>query len=422
MPIYIGAVDPPTVTVSPGQNFDVLVWVTCTGGSIVAGYIRLYDNNGILVSSIYVTPQCAGAVSYTITGLAPDQAGTYTFTITTESLTGAIWDSQNITVNVQPPQETAIFTIDSVDPPSISQPPNTYFNITVTVSNIGNVQGTVNIVLKDQNGVMQDSSQHTLSPGQQISTFLQGLTPSSQGSYTFTVDAVNVDTGQIDSSYPISVTVTSGPPQFTIVNVSPSPVTVDPGSQFTVSVEISNIGDSTGEVQVVLKNDLGQQQDLKTAIIDPGSTTTVQLTGTAPQSEGQYQYTITLVNSFTGAEDDQYILTVNAQAGATQPDFEITDVDPHVFVGMPNIGFSVTAYIANNTGSTINANVVFVDPNGNTLDQRSVTLYPYSVADVTLNGVTLPTTGSFTYTIEVYDQVGNLLASRVYTVSIHDEP
>ena len=101
----------------------------------------------------------------------------------------------------------AHFTITSY-PETINTHPNYTIGFNVTVLNDGNADGTCEVRLKDHNNNIVDSKQVAIAQGAEETVALQATAPSSVGTYTWTIEAYNVDTQTVDDSKSITVNVT----------------------------------------------------------------------------------------------------------------------------------------------------------------------------------------------------------------------
>jgi len=94
-----------TVTVAPRQTFTVNVTVKNEGGSRGTCTVRLIDHNGNTVSENTVSVDPNSNVTVSLSGIAPDVEGSYTWKIVVyNNATGEIDDSKSITVNVSSAQ------------------------------------------------------------------------------------------------------------------------------------------------------------------------------------------------------------------------------------------------------------------------------------------------------------------------------
>jgi len=84
------------------------------------------------------------------------------------------------------------------------------FTISVTVKNDGGVDGVVMIRIRDHNNSIVASKQVTVAAGGNQSLTLTATAPSSPGTYSWKVEAYNVDSGAVDDSESFTVEVSGG--------------------------------------------------------------------------------------------------------------------------------------------------------------------------------------------------------------------
>ena len=95
-------------------------------------------------------------------------------------------------------------------PSSISASPGATITINVTVVNNGDADGTVEVRVRDHNNSIVASKQVTVAAGSSTSVSLTATAPSSPGTYSWKVEAYNVDTGTVDDSKSFTVEVSGG--------------------------------------------------------------------------------------------------------------------------------------------------------------------------------------------------------------------
>ena len=92
-------------------------------------------------------------------------------------------------------------------PTTVSGKPSETKTISVTIENQGNAEGTVQVRIKDHNGNVVASQQQTIGAGQSYTFNMTISLPSSVGSYTWSIEAYNTDTGSVDDSETFTVSV-----------------------------------------------------------------------------------------------------------------------------------------------------------------------------------------------------------------------
>lgn len=95
-------------------------------------------------------------------------------------------------------------------PSTISVSPGATITINVTVVNNGNTDGTVEVRVRDHNNSIVASKQVTIAAGGSQSISLTATAPGSPGTYSWKVEAYNVNTGAVDDSKSFTVEVSGG--------------------------------------------------------------------------------------------------------------------------------------------------------------------------------------------------------------------
>ena len=117
--------------------------------------------------------------------------------------------------------EIAVFQITSY-PSSVSASPGATITINVTVANNGSVDGTVEVRIRDHNDNVVASKQVSIAAGSSVTVELSATAPSQEGSYTWSIEAYNVDAGTVDDSKQFTLNVTACATLFNqIMNILP---------------------------------------------------------------------------------------------------------------------------------------------------------------------------------------------------------
>jgi len=147
-----------------------------------------------------------------ITTVNTDENGVATTTHETTQTTyyKAVFEGDDV---YEPSEATASYTLEahftiSSYPTSINTHPNETINTNVTVLNDGNADGTCEVRLRDHNNVSVDSKQVPILQGAEGGVTLQATAPSQVGTYTWTIEAYNLNTQTVDDSKSITVNVT----------------------------------------------------------------------------------------------------------------------------------------------------------------------------------------------------------------------
>ncbi len=104
------------------------------------------------------------------------------------------------------------------------------------------------------------------------------------------------------------------PAFFAVSNLDPAAVTLEPGTPFTVSADVTNTGDESGTQTVSFQfaNDSTTLQTTEVTL-DPGGKQPVSFDATAPGTEGSYNYSVS-------SEDDSATGTLTVEEESTEED------------------------------------------------------------------------------------------------------
>jgi len=165
--------------------------------------------------------------------------------------------------------------------PTVS-PTNPTLDKTLTVKtileNTGTVGRTTDVTLSVDDSEVATEQNVEITPDEPT-TVTHAWTPDDDGQQTLTVSA---------SRYHSSTTVEvfDGPASFETSNISISPDPVEPNEPITVSVDVENTGGKSGSRTIELKRS-GEVYDEKPDLsLDPQQSTSLSLTGTAPDTTG----------------------------------------------------------------------------------------------------------------------------------------
>ena len=205
-------------------------------------------------------------------------------------------------------------------------------------------------------------------------------------------------------------------PVFVIVSIS-APSSVAPGQAVQVQVTVRNDGvDGTANVQIQDSNNTVVDQ--VSVPIQANTEQQVQLQFQAPNTEGQYTYTVVVIDTSTNQVDDTGQFTINVQQA--QPSFTIANVDYPSTVA-PGQTITVTVTVRNDGGDG-SATVQIRDNTDNVVAQQTVTIPGGSQQQVLLQFQAPSTAGQYTYSVWVVNNSTNLLDdSTVITVSVQSQ-
>ncbi|RLB80030.1 MAG: hypothetical protein DRH17_12690 [Deltaproteobacteria bacterium] len=263
--------------------------------------------SGVLEYDDYISYNGGGTRTINIAGSVRDDEGNEI-----GSASGSLEDQYGSAQAAAPS-----FAITSY-PSGVQAQPGASFTINVVVANNGGAEGTVEVRLKDHNGSVVDSKEVSIAPGSSEQVQLTGTAPSTEGSYTWSVEAYNVSTGQVDDAKTFTLTVTTTPqPSFQITSW-PSKITTSPGAGFTVSVTVANNG-SDGDAEIRVKDHNGSIVARATVTIAGGSSQSVSLAATAPSTSGTYTWRVEVYNVDAGRVDDSKDFTVEVVGAVPIP-------------------------------------------------------------------------------------------------------
>jgi len=209
VPLFAITSYPTTVSGTPSETKIISITVENLGNADGDCTVRIKDHNGNVVASDTKAISVGGSATYSLSIALPSETGTYTWTIEAYNVsTDRVDDTVTFTVEVE--ELRPEFKITNY-PTTVSGSPNESKTISITVENQGNVEGTVEARIKDHNDNLVASQQQTISAGQSYTFSLQITLPSNTGTYTWTIEAYNVDTNAVDDTKSFTVEVTTAP-------------------------------------------------------------------------------------------------------------------------------------------------------------------------------------------------------------------
>ena len=207
VPLFAITSYPSTVSGTPSETKTINITVENLGNAGGDCTVRIKDHNGNVVASDTKTISAGGSATYSLSIALPSETGTYTWTIEAYNVsTDRVDDTVTFTVEVE--ELRPEFKITNY-PSTVSGSPSSSKTVNITVENQGNVEGTVEARIKDHNGNIVASQQQTISAGQSYTFSLQITLPSNTGTYTWTIEAYNVDTNAVDDTKTFTVEVTA---------------------------------------------------------------------------------------------------------------------------------------------------------------------------------------------------------------------
>lgn len=295
---------------SAGERVTIRVWWHNYGDPGPA-YIRVEDaeTGKLLGGGGYGTLTTCMTVSGDVGFPMPNRDLTVRITTGEGTATSPVTktDSRTVTIRLRaaPPPGPPKFVIDDVSPTRVEIPPNTVFEISVRVRNVGESAGPYGVVVKDERGYVRGSTAVVtdVPPGGYHTATVSVNGPSSPGTFTWRVEVVNGVTNELDDYTYITV-VTQALPKFYIVSVE-APDRVYAGEKFSVTVRVKNTGAARGTARVWIG-----YVTYKDVEVDPDSTVPVTIELTASTTPGTYNYVARVVNLATSEEDDSKSFSV----------------------------------------------------------------------------------------------------------------
>ena len=353
----------------------------------------------------------------------PNAAGTYTFTVTATS--GTATDSRTFTITVQPA---------AAPTPTPTPTPTVTIKITKTSLASGTVGASYNDLLTaDTSGVTWSVNSGTFPAGLSLNASTGSITgtPTSAGSYTFTVKATS-GTSSATQQLSITIQAASSPAP------APTPSAPDNPSDSGAVITTTSLADGTvgtyysQSVTVSADSSFPTTMwswDISAGSLPPGlrlsgglaprlsGFRTVGLTGT-PTTAGTYTFTVTATRGDSKASK-QFTVKI-AQASSTPtpapaPSSQDTPAAPAT--PTPSITITKTS-LASGTAGASYTDMLTANTSGVTWSVSSWTL----PAGLTLNASTgtitgtPTTTGTYTFTVKATS--GAASATKQYTITV----
>ncbi|WP_052886660.1 archaellin/type IV pilin N-terminal domain-containing protein [Thermofilum adornatum] len=297
-----------TILGAPSSSKRLVVGLVNDGGASGVAVVRVLDSSGNVASSASVSLSPGQRTDVSLSVVLPPASGNYQWRIIAiNSATGNQDDER--TVLVQVVTYTPVFYIASYTG-NITGAVSSRQLFNVTVTNSGNATGTVRVRVLDQAGNTVNSTVLAVPPGASVATSLALTLPSSSGTYSWTVQAVDNATGTIHDSKPITVRAVVYQPKFSIQSYNTS-ITGAAGLKQKIVVAVANTGNATGAVQVNIIDNNGNTVNSTTLSIPADQTATATLTVILPSSRGTYTWKIQALNLNTTRVDDEKTFMVS---------------------------------------------------------------------------------------------------------------
>ena len=246
------------------------------------------------------------------------------------------------------------FDLTGIDPASATVESGTVIDVSATVENTGDAEGTQTVTL--ELGGVSFERELTLAGGDAETVVFEGIDTSAvgPGEYSHTVSTEDAST-----SGSLTVQEPSEPAAFEIVSVSPEEATATQGDTVTVSVTVQNTGDQEATQTVNLDIDgLTDSSDLTLAGGEAGSVSfDVDTSAVGP---GEYSRTVS-------TEDDEFSGSLTIEAQQTPATFAVQSVDPEQATVTQGEELTVSATVQN-TGDREGTGTVTLELGGRSFD------------------------------------------------------
>jgi hypothetical protein len=261
--------------------------------------------------------------------------------------------------------------------------------------------GSVRVAVYSGDGILVNSTVLAIGASEVARGSMLLRLPGAPGTYTWEVRCENLDTGAVDDSQAVQVRVIA--PKITILSYTSS-VSGQPGSQASVSVTVSNVGDAPGTA-------LAQIQEVGAGCSVPvpaGGSGSCSIPVALPGTPGSYAWTLIVRTLETGYVEQRQVSVFVQQPGAV---LSIAWWNSTV-VGAVGQQVKLSVLVENGGSSSVQAVVKVSDSGGSVLASGSASVPAASRAWVNLT-VQLPTTkGAYTWYVGAYRQDQSLPDDR----------
>ena len=198
----------------------------------------------------------------------------------------------------------ATFNVADLSPEMAEVEPGASVDVSATVSNDGEQEGTQMVELS-LDGEVLDSEELTLGAGDSQTVEFTGVAaPEEEGDYEHSI-ASN------DSEATGTLTVAAAAPaDFQVSGLEPAEATAAPGDSVDVSATVSNAGDEEATKTVEIRLD-GETVDSEDVTLAGGEEASVSFSATAPDEAGDYTHSV-----WTEDSEAEGTLTVEAEEPA----------------------------------------------------------------------------------------------------------
>jgi hypothetical protein len=254
-------------------------------------------------------------------------------------------------------------------------------------------RGSVRVAVYSGDGTLVNSTVLAIGASEVAQGSMLLRLPGAPGTYTWEVRCENLDTGAVDDSQAVQVKVTA--PKITILSYTSS-VSGPPGSQASISVTVSNVGDAPGTALVQIQ-EVGVSCP-ETLLVPAGGSGSCSIKVALPETPGSYTWTLVVQTQETGYAEQRQVSVFVQQPGAV---LSIAWWNSTV-VGAVGQQVKLSVLVKNSGSSSVQAEVRVSGFGGGTSKSASVPAASRAWINLTVG---LPTTkGVYTWYVEVYRQ------------------
>ncbi len=245
------------------------------------------------------------------------------------------WLDYDATVIIKKRQEetpTPHFSIIQVYPEEVETTPDTDITILVDIVNNGKRIGKAQLRAAGQGVEAEGTTTIELKPmHHEIVPLKIHIGKFTQKTATLKIEALNLDTGKIDSTATVKVIEIEKKPNFKIEKITPETLTVKEGETYTVQVTVRNTGTEKGTCTIKLSSTEAHitQIELPTLELSPQETKTAQVRFRIEKMESSTALILVeALDDTTGTVDDTKTITIEKEETTLIPRFKIVKVEP----------------------------------------------------------------------------------------------
>jgi flagellin-like protein len=194
-----------TILGAPSSSKRLVVGIVNDGGASGVAVVRVLDSSGNVASSASVSLPPGQRTDVSLSVVLPPASGNYQWRIIAiNNATGRQDDEKTIQVSVA--TYLPVFSIVSYNS-SIAGPAGSRQRLVVTVQNTGNASGNTVLTVIDNNGNTVNSTTLSIPASQTATATLTATLSASTGTYTWKIQALNLNTTRVDDEKTFMVSV-----------------------------------------------------------------------------------------------------------------------------------------------------------------------------------------------------------------------